>query len=184
MVASMKSLTRDELGQAVFYYLKEQPDLYIADLKVKAEDGVVTLEGFVNSREKKKAAEERAMEVRGVKAVASDLAVKPVPEKTDTELAQNVLRAFQTHGSVPLDQIEVIVSKGRITLEGTVPTVFERLLAEAVAKNLPGNVGVQNHLIVEPRTSFTWKQGIISQESIVVSNNHEAETELGAAEAG
>jgi osmotically-inducible protein OsmY len=180
----MKSLTSDELGQAVFYHLKERPDLDIADLSVKAEDGVVTLEGFVMSREKKKVAEERAMEVRGVKAVASDIVVKPVLEKTDTELARNVLRAFQTHGSVPTEQIEVMVSNGRVTLEGTVPTAFERLLAEAVAKNLPGNAGVRNHLLVEPRTSLMRKPGIIPQETFAIANNSEGETELGSAEVG
>jgi osmotically-inducible protein OsmY len=184
MTVSIKPITGDELGQAVFFHLKERSDLDIGDLSVKAEGSVVTLEGYVNSREKKKAAEQTAMEVRGVKAVASDITIKPVLERTDTELARNVIRAFQSHGSVPAEQVKVIVSNGRITLEGVVSTVLERMLAEAVAKNLPGVVGVQNDLLVQPRSSLTRQQETAPQEEVVFSSNREAETKRSATKAG
>ena len=151
MAASMKLLTDDELGQAVFYHLKERQGLDIADLNVKAEDAVVTLKGFVKSRDEKKVAAETAMEVRGVKAITSDIAVIYVPQISDTEITGNVLRAFQSHRGIPAEQIKVMVSNGRITLEGTVSTVLERMFAEAAAKNLPRIAGVQNNILVEPQ---------------------------------
>jgi len=53
---------------------------------VAAKDGVVTLTGFVSSYWEKDAAEKAAKRVYGVKAVANDLEVKLLSNRTDPEV--------------------------------------------------------------------------------------------------
>src|SRR3977135_4746882 len=90
------------------------------EIGVAVKDGVVTLTGWVDAYTKKGAAEESALRVRGVKAVANDIEVR-LPgsaERTDADLAAAALRALEWDAFVPTDKVKVTCSKGWVTLEG------------------------------------------------------------------
>jgi osmotically-inducible protein OsmY len=62
------------------------------EIGVIAKDGIVTLTGWVDSFTKKRAAEEDALRVRGVKAVANDIEVRlpAFAERIDADIAAAV----------------------------------------------------------------------------------------------
>ena len=123
------------------------------EIGVIVKDGIVTLAGWVDSYGKKWAAEEAALRVRGVKAVANDIEVR-LPgssERTDDEIAAAVVRALQWDTFVPADKIKVTVSKGWVTLEGEVEWQFQKQDAERDVRNLWGVKGVTNLITVKPR---------------------------------
>lgn len=185
MVAKMKATTGFELGRSVFLNLKRQPELSEDDLSVKAEGEVITLEGIVKSRDEKRAVEEAAMKVNGVKVVASDIVVKPALERADTEIAKDIIHKFQSHTLIPIEGVKAIISNGQVTLEGSVSSNFKRMLAEAAAKNVRGITGLRNNIEVGSGAFTTETMRRPEAEEITaLPNNRGAWAELGAAEAG
>jgi osmotically-inducible protein OsmY len=124
-----------------------------AKIGVSAENGVVTLAGEVGSFTQKYKAEDAALRVKGVRAVANDLIVEIVGphKKTDTEVAQSALTALGLSVSIPRDQVKVVVRAGVVTLEGEVEWDFQRQAASRAVRDLAGVGGVVNMIKVKPR---------------------------------
>jgi osmotically-inducible protein OsmY len=133
--------------------LKWEPRVQATEIGVAVKDGVVTLTGWVDSYSKRWAAEEAAHRVRGVKAVANDVEVRlgSGGERTDSDIAAAAARALQWDALLVPEKIDVTVSKGWITLKGTVDWQYKKQEAERVVRNLPGVKGVSNLVLVEPK---------------------------------
>lgn len=120
---------------------------------VAVKDGVVTLTGAMDTYLKKWAAEEAALRVLGVKAVANDMTVKlPIDtERTDPELARAVVHALTWDAEAPTQHIQVTVQNGWVTLTGEVDGQLQREAAERIVRHLAGIRGVTNSLMAHQR---------------------------------
>jgi osmotically-inducible protein OsmY len=145
--------TDEQIQQEVLRELKFEASLQPNEIGVAVKDGVVTLTGWVDSFLKRWTAEEAAHRVHGVRAVANDIEVKlPVSsERTDADIAAAVSRALEWDAFVPVDKIDVTVSKGWVTLKGEVEWGFQRADAERVVRRITGVRGVSNQITVRPR---------------------------------
>jgi osmotically-inducible protein OsmY len=132
---------------------KWEPRVMPNEIGVAVKDGVVTLIGWVDSYTKRWAAEEAAHRVRGVKAVANEIEVKlsKADERTDVDIAAAAVHALEWDALIPIDRIDVTVSKGWITLKGEVDWQFQKQDAERVVRRLSGAKGVSNLLTVKAR---------------------------------
>jgi len=135
--------------------LKWEPRLNPNEIGVIVKDGVVTLTGWVDSYTKRWAAEDAAHRVRGVKAVANDIEVRltSTDERTDQDIAKAAARALEWDAFVPLEKLDVTVSKGWVTLKGEVEWNYQRQDAERVVRRIQGVKGVSNLITVRPRTT-------------------------------
>ena len=107
----------------------------------------------MDSYTKKWAAEDAAHRVRGVKAVANDIEVR-LPssgERTDADIAAAAVRALEWDAFVPIEKLDVTVSKGWVTLRGEVEWQYQKEDAERVVRRLSGVRGVTNLTVVRPR---------------------------------
>jgi osmotically-inducible protein OsmY len=148
--------TRDEqIQREVLAELDWDARVRSNEIGVAVKDGVVTLTGSVDSYAKKTAAERAAHRVRGVKAVANDIAVRlpSSAERTDADIAAEASRALAWQSLVPADRIEVSVSRGYVTLRGEVPWQYQRRAAERAVRRLAGVRGVINSIRVRPPVS-------------------------------
>lgn len=151
---AVSTATSDEaIHDAVSSELKWDPKITSNDIAIRVKDGVVTLTGYVHSYWEKDAAEKAAKRVYGVSAVANDIEVKLLSERTDPEIARDVVNELESHVSIPSDKIKATVKNGWVTLEGTVDWQFEKNLAESAVKKLKGVVGITNNIEVKPRVS-------------------------------
>jgi osmotically-inducible protein OsmY len=143
----------EEIQRDVIAELKWEPRVNSTEIGVAVKDGVVTLTGWVDSYMKRWAAEEAAHRVRGVKAVANDIEVRlgVGSERTDAEIAAAAVRALQWDAILVPEKIEVTVSKGWVTLKGTVDWQYKKTEAERVVRNLAGVKGVSNLIEVRPK---------------------------------
>jgi osmotically-inducible protein OsmY len=150
-----ETLTDEEIQQLVLSELKWEPRVRPNEIGVAVKDGVVTLTGWVDSYQKKWAAEEAAHRVRGVKAVANDIEVRlpDTAERTDADIATAAVRALEWDAFIPTDALDVTVSKGWVTLKGQVEWNFQKEDAERVVRRLQGVRGVTNLITVRPRLS-------------------------------
>jgi len=125
------------------------------EIGVTAKDGIVTLTGWVDSYTKKFAAEEAALRVRGVRAVANDIEVRlsPLYERTDADIAAAAVYALESDAFVTVDKLELTVSKGWVNLKGQVEWQFQKEDAEQVVRRLSGVKGVTNLVTVNPQVA-------------------------------
>lgn len=116
------------------------------DVKVRVDDGHVTLSGVVDAAEVRERALTTAGQVLGVRGTTDDLVVAEAladqvlaaiarEQATKPELASPLVRAFAEHGIVYLD--------------GRVPTPAARWALEQVAIGVPGVRVVVNNLIAD-----------------------------------
>ena len=122
-----------------------------SDIALAVKDGVVTLSGFVPTFWDKDAAEKAAKRVYGVKAVANDISVKPLWQRTDPEIARDAIQQLERHISIPGDKIKVTVKNGWVTLEGTVDRELQKKLAHSAVKKLKGVTGITNNITIKPK---------------------------------
>lgn len=123
------------------------------EIGVAVKDSVVTLTGWVDSYTKRWAAAEAAHRVRGVLAVANDIEVRlsSAAERTDADIASAAVRALEWDAFVPVDKLDITVSKGWVTLRGEVEWQYQKQDAERVVQRLSGVRGVTNLITVKPR---------------------------------
>ena len=153
MVTTIGTKTDVQIQRDVLEEIKWDARVQPNEIGVAVKDGIVTLSGWVDSYTKKWAAEEAALRVRGVKAVANEIEVRlpTSAERTDADLAAAALRALEWDAFIPADTVKVAVSKGWVTLEGDVEWGFERDDAERVVRRLTGVRGVTNLIKVRSR---------------------------------
>jgi osmotically-inducible protein OsmY len=145
--------TDEEIQRDVLNELKFEPRVQPNEIGVVVKDGVVTLTGWVDSYAKKWAAEEAAHRVRGVLAVANDIEVRlpTAAERTDADIAAAAVRALEWDAAIPVDKLDITVSKGWVTLRGEVEWQYQKQDAERVVRRLQGVRGVSNLIVVRPR---------------------------------
>jgi osmotically-inducible protein OsmY len=121
-------------------------------IDVTANDGVVTLEGEVDSFPKKWNAEQAARRVAGVTDVINNIVVK-LPgsfKRSDEEIGLDAVHAIRLNVSLPHDRIEVRVQDAAITLMGEVDRGYQRAAAESAVRHLKGVVWVSNEITISP----------------------------------
>ena len=152
MAIAPETRTDAEIQADVLSELKWDARVQPNEIGVAVKDGVVTLTGWVDSYTKRWAAEDAAHRVRGVKAVANDIEVRlsTTDERTDADIAAAAVQALEWDASVSVENLDVTVSKGWVTLKGTVEWQYQKDEAERVVRRLTGVKGVSNLITVKP----------------------------------
>lgn len=140
-----------KIKQDVLDELEWQPEIDETQIGVIVKDGIVTLEGTVDSYTKKMAAEKAAKNVYGVKAVVEDIKVKYSAGngKSDEEIAKTSVNALKWNASVPSDAIKIKVEDGWVYLSGEVPWEYQKNAAKNAITKLYGVKGVVNNISIK-----------------------------------
>jgi osmotically-inducible protein OsmY len=143
----------NEIRHDVEEELDWDPELNSRDVAVSVRNGVVTLAGFVHGFGEKLRAEQAAKRVAGVVGIANDIEVRlpVVGRKPDPEIARQVVAAIQEDMPSAAEEIRVRVADGRVTLEGEVEWLYQRVRAEEVARRVKGIKSISNDIVVKPR---------------------------------
>jgi len=137
---------------AVNRQLEWDPQVDASAIGVTAREGVVTLTGYVDTYSGKLAAERAAKRVRGVRGVANEIEVRLKQERTEPELARDVVRALELRSTIPAS-VQAVVHDGHVTLTGSVDWLFQKEEAEKAVRHLRGVRGIFNHIEVKPRAT-------------------------------
>jgi osmotically-inducible protein OsmY len=151
--ATTETRTDEDIQRDVLAELRWDARVRPSEIGVSVKNGIVTLTGWVDAYSKKWAAEEAAHRVKGVKAVANDVEVR-LPgdvERTDPDVAADVVRGLESDASLRLQELDVTVAKGWVTLRGEVEWQYQRLDAEQLMRRIAGVKGVTNLITVKPR---------------------------------
>lgn len=145
-----------ETQQDVLSELRWDLGVAASEIGVAVKGGVVTLTGNVDTFVKKWRAEEAALRVNGVAAVANDIEVRLVgTERTDSDIAAAAVNAINWNSTIANNKVHVTVEKGWVTLKGEVEWQYQRREAEKSVRGLWGVKGVTNLITVKPAASPT-----------------------------
>jgi len=119
-------------------------------IKTDVRDGVVSLEGEVDSSQEKQTAESRARDIGDVKDVRNHLRIRGREdgEQPRDELAKRVEFELYQSRAFDLTPIQVSSNQGVVILDGQVRSEAEKLLASKLAKDVDGVKSVRNNLSV------------------------------------
>jgi len=141
----------NEIANEIVSAFKWNWEIPGSKVKVKVEDGWVILEGELTWNYQKSAVQKSVSNIVGVKGVTNNISVKPdVNDKIEKEeIERALLRNWSMH-----DDIEVYVSENKVTLAGTVGSLYQKDEAERIAWNAPGVKAVNNELVIEYDHTF------------------------------
>lgn len=145
--------------------LKWEPLLDSNGIKVSVLDGIVALDGTVDTYAQKKAAEEAIRNISAVKGVVNDVKVELFfsAVKNDKEIASLVNSALKENWAVPDHKIRVAVKDGWVTLEGILHWNFQRKAAENAIRYLNGVRGVIDNIKIEAEIKNELRQELIEK---------------------
>ena len=149
----MQKETDHKLRQDVVDELEWEPSIDARKIGVAVDNGIVTLTGHVSTYAEKTNAEKAIKHLHGVLAVANDVEVKlpTTAERDDADIARSVVNALEWNVAVPKEKINVLVSRGWVTLEGSVDWYYQKREAEEAVRVLSGVRGVTNKILVSAR---------------------------------
>jgi osmotically-inducible protein OsmY len=133
------------------------------NVKVKSDDGVVTLTGTVQDKDDKALAADTVEGLPGVVRVNNQINVAPsYPERSDAWMALKIRSRLLVKANVSATSTKVAVNDGVVTLSGPVDSVAQKELTAAYAKDIDGVKSVTNDLTVlnEPSTNPTMGEKI------------------------
>ncbi|MCL4505006.1 MAG: BON domain-containing protein [Chloroflexi bacterium] len=141
-----------EVHRNVIEELQWDPAVRHLAVDAAVADNVATLTGTVSCEAERRAAEEAARRVRGVRAVINCIEViRPaVYTPPDAELAHLVDFSLRSCALLPAEGLQATVHDGCVTLTGQVPWRYQRVEAERVVSRLRGVAGIANLIDVAP----------------------------------
>jgi len=118
-------------------------------VKVKANDGIVTLTGTVLDKDERNLAADTVENLPGVVSVKNEIKVEPAyPEKSDAWMAVKIRSRLLVKANVSAASTKVTVVDGNVVLTGTADNVAQKELTEIYAKDIDGVKAVKNEIVV------------------------------------
>jgi osmotically-inducible protein OsmY len=149
------STTMDDaaITAGVKTHLIGDADTKAYQINVETRNGVVQLNGFVDSASAKTEAERIASETEGVKEVRNNLEVRPMERSAgvvldDAAITAKVDAALAADSRTSALRVDVATREGEVQLSGYAKSEAEKQAAEAIAEGVSGVRTVRNDLDV------------------------------------
>lgn len=141
-----------EIAEAIVNALKWNTAVQDDKIKIKVDDGDVTLQGEVDWDFQRTSARKVIENLTGVKSIINLISVKPRVIASDVQ--RKIESAFQRTASIDARKIKVEVIGSKVVLSGTVSSLTEKEEAETSVWNADGVAQVENDLeVVVPEYS-------------------------------
>lgn len=139
-----KKTDDDEIAQRALKIIAWDTTIPDDKIKIKVQKGWITLTGEVDWYYQRSAVETGVRKLSGVTGITNSITVKPKVQAGDIKL--RIENALKRNAELEAEKIHVLVSGGRVTLEGKIKAWHERTVAERAAWAAPGVVAVVDHL--------------------------------------
>lgn len=136
-----------DIAESILSTLKWHTAVDENRIKVKVENGWVTLEGEVEWVFQKNTISGLVENLLGVRGITN--LIKVAPKIEAKEIKRKIMAAFHRSATLDADKINIETTGSKVTLAGKVHSLAEKKDAESAAWAAPGVSEVENKLIVE-----------------------------------
>lgn len=116
-------------------------------IRVKVEDGWVTLEGIVDWEFQKESVKNSIKNLIGIRGISNNITVKP--SVTAKDIKQKISLAFHRSATIDANKIEVEIEGSKAVLTGRVRSWSEKNDAEDAVWKAQGITSIENKLIID-----------------------------------
>lgn len=139
--------TDTEIAEAVLNALKWHSAMQENKIKVKVDNGWVTLEGEVEWEFQRSGARLMVEDLQGVTGIINNIRI--VSKILATDIKEKISSAFQRNATIDADQIKIKVDGHKVVLTGKVRSWVEKNDAENAAWLAPGINTVDNKIEID-----------------------------------
>jgi len=136
--------TDADIAQALLNALKWHSLIPVEKIKVKVENGWVTLEGELEWGFQRKAVVRATEDLEGILGVINNIVI--VPKLKISEVKNKISAAFHRSATIDADNIDIEVEGSKVVLKGSVRSFAEKKDAEKAAWLAPGVSQVENNI--------------------------------------
>jgi osmotically-inducible protein OsmY len=136
--------TDQDIAQAALNNLRWRTNVPDKNIKLKVENGWITLEGTVEWNFQRDAAKNAIKDLAGVRGVTNIIVVKAAIEPKN--IKEKIKGAFERSATIDADHVNVRVDGHKVILSGSVQSMAEKKQAEAAAWSAPGVTEVVDNL--------------------------------------
>jgi osmotically-inducible protein OsmY len=147
--SSLKIPTDEEIKKNVETSLLLNLEHDSSEINISVRNGIITLEGTVDSFWKKNKAEDVISDLRGVIDIINKLTIIPTKTFTDQEIAEDILNSLERNYKIDVNDIDVKVEKGEVSLTGKLADWDSYQVVLNTAENTKGVIDVQEDIIIE-----------------------------------
>lgn len=136
-----------EIAETALNLLKWNSSILEENIKIKVENGRLTLEGEVEWEFLKSAAEKAVENLVGVRGIINNI---KITSKIDPiEIKKKITTAFHRSAAIDVDNINIETINNKVILTGKVSSWIEKKEAERAAWLAPGVTTVDNRLKID-----------------------------------
>jgi osmotically-inducible protein OsmY len=144
--------TDAEIADAVVFALRWHANIQDEKIKVKVEEGVVSLEGEVEWEYQRKEAIRIVERLAAVRRINNLIRLKPYLKPEN--IKDKIEAAFTRSATIDAGKVSVNVDGSKVILKGSVRSMAEHDDAENAAWAAPGVTSVENDLVLEEEFAF------------------------------
>ena len=115
-------------------------------LKVRVENGHVTLTGELDWQYQREAAERAVQKLYGVRSVINQITLKPQVLASDVK--RRIEDALERQARIEAGQVHVSIEDGKVKLDGKVDSWSDRNAVERAAWAAPGVTAVEDRVVI------------------------------------
>ncbi len=136
--------TDEELKERIESVLRWNSEVDENDISVYVIDGYVSLEGSVHTYWEKVRTEDLVAPIKGVVSVVNKLAVVPSEDISDKIIGEDIMEGLDRNVMVNVEDVNVEVENGIVTLNGQVPSPVAHKAARNTAFRTAGVKAVRD----------------------------------------
>ena len=141
------SVTDNDLAREVVNAFNWNWKIPKGKIKVTVENGWVTLEGELLWNYQREAAHNSVYDIPGLKGITNKILItSETAAGIEKEAIENALKR---NWSIDEDNIRVAVLENKVTLTGSVHSLYQKDVAGKIAGNAPGVFTVENELVID-----------------------------------
>ncbi len=135
-----------DVKEAMFCLLDANSEIDSNDVKISINNGNLVLKGTVNSYWKRDKIQKIASQISGVISVTNKISIVPEEKFSDEEISNSILVSIQNSVHVDVNNVDVKVEDGIVTLSGIVSSMSEHDATENIVKLTKGVIDINNDL--------------------------------------
>ncbi|MFO7796270.1 MAG: BON domain-containing protein [Promethearchaeati archaeon] len=155
------SISEEKIKKDIVDQLYWDSRVDASEVEVEVDRSKVKLKGKVPNYSAKGAASADAWAINGVQEVDNFIDVEYPPSvsvPTDEEIKADIETSYELNLSLDAKDIDVSVTAGIVTLEGSVDAYWKKSRAESIASGVSGVLDIINKLTIVPSENFIDKE--------------------------